>query len=460
MEKNKKYTFIHKMSFKLRTTISFVLVCLLPASVFFYGFFILKYLPAYLYIMVAVCAFFGWIIMHDVVSSIGLLVKQIREEWSEELEDSQQGDLVFLEAAFDTIKDKVKHGVEELSTISKTSEKLTQDVVGNVTLLSAVIKLNELMLIENNDDQIYKYISKKIREILALDMSFILDKNSSADFFDMKYCDTVRHQDNDFNGISTELSFMKSLLTDKQMVVVDRNNRFRSDFMEYFEKELGIYNVLMMPVVVNGDVSCLMACGTLTDRHIFSPKDMEVVEFFMRYIVFLQEQQQQQVSPAGVTLKELDLKDTLTGLYTEKFMIDRLDEELSKAVNIHKPCGILLYKLTNFKQLLGERSSLELETVLKKAARVLTDNLQEGEKAARCAEDVFGLIMPALNKKRLELVANDLLYKLKTELGEEFDNLGIVCSIAECPVDGSTTDELITHAGALLMKRDLQETTV
>lgn len=457
MKKIKKNTLIHKMSLKLRTTISFLFVCLLPTSVFLYGFFILKYLPAYIYIMVIVCGFFGWWIMNDVVKSIKELVKTVRQEWADELEDPRQGDLVYLRTAYGVIGDKVKHGVEELSTISKTSEKLTQDVVGNVTLLSAVIKLNELMLVPNNDEQIYTYIIKKIREILALDTSFILRKSSNGDVFELDSSDTVRHQDSSFSGLPVDLPFMKSLLVDKQMVIVDGNNRFRSDFMDYFEKELGLFNILMYPVVVNGEVTSFIACGALTDRHVFSSKDMEIVEFFIRYIVFLQEQQVPATHSPTVTLKEMDLKDNLTGLYTEKFMIDRLDEELEKSNKIHKPCGILLFKFSNFKNLLNEKGSLEVEMILKNAASVLSGNLQEGEKAARCAEDVFGLTMPSLNKKRLEMVANDLILKLKTQLADDFDKLGVVGAIAECPIDGSTTDELITHAGSLLMRQVPQE---
>jgi hypothetical protein len=58
--------------------------------------------------------------------------------------------------------------------------------------------------------------------------------------------------------------------------------------------------------------------------------------------------------------------------------------------------------------------------------------------------------MPGLNKRRAEMAARGMLAKFKASLGSDCEALVPMCSYAECPFDGSGTDELVTYASNYL----------
>jgi diguanylate cyclase (GGDEF)-like protein len=174
---------------------------------------------------------------------------------------------------------------------------------------------------------------------------------------------------------------------------------------------------------------------------------VETVEFFIRYVVLMMEQSRRSVQP-----KEADIKDALSGLYTAKFMADRLEEELRNGRRDQKPCGLVLVKLKKFRDVLHKNGILSIEASLKKIARIIEDNLEAGEKAARCGEDAFGIIMPRVNKSKLELAARELLGKIQSDLCEDARELDVAVSFAENPIDGITVDELLAHATIALQQ--------
>lgn len=441
----KKKNILSKASFGLRAVVAFIFIVLFPSSVFLICYFVLNFVPVYVYAIMVVLGVCGWWMLTDVILAVVKIIGNAKHNWAEVVgSEYYAGDIDFLHEAFDRMSSRVKSGVEELSEISKTSEKLNQDVVANVTLLSAVIKLNELMSVQSEDSVVFDFIVRKLRDVLLMDTTFLLLEDKATNRYTVSVLDSVRRTE--FDGINKDDAFIRSVVVDSQMVIVDQQNSYRSDFVEFFNANLGLQNLIIMPIVINGETVAMLGCGAVTDRHVFSTKDIEIIEFFLKYIVYSLKQ-----NMASVAVKDSEIKDALTGLYTEMFLVDRLDEEIEKTRQNHKPCGLVLVKLGNFKDYLQKKGTLAVEADLKRIARVLIDDLQEGEKAARCSEDVFGIITPGVNKAKLEHMAVEVMKRLDEVMPEKYVELGLKCSVAEIPIDGLTTDELISHAGNCLM---------
>jgi diguanylate cyclase (GGDEF)-like protein len=386
----------------------------------------------------------GWYLAHTTFSAVAEMTEKAKTEWAEIVPVSDESDLSFLRNAFSRVSQRLKTGVEELSSISKTSETLNQDVVSNAMLLSAAVKLNELLSFETDEKAVYAFIVEKVKEIFGADATFLMLAGDDRSMFDVVAASSVRPLS--LPSIPRNTPCLTQFFSDVQTVIVDRQNAYRSDFREFFEKNGGIKHILLSPIMCEGEVVGLFACATFTPRMSFSGKDLETVEFFLKYVSFLREL----ALGSRMHQKDNDFKDALTGLYTEQFMIDRLDEELAKAKRSHKPCALVLFKLSALKDFVKTRGSLQGEAAIKKIAKVLSENLQEGEKAARCAEDTFGIVMPGLNKRRSEMAARAMLTKFKAALGADCEALNPLCSYAECPYDGSGTDELVSYASNFL----------
>jgi len=435
---------VSKLSF--RTQRSLVFVCLLVMPLITATYVLISRLPMSVWIWgcVMVPISVGWFLSHAMFSAAARTVEKAKEEWADIVHGTSESDAVFFLNAFARMSERLKTGVEELSSISKTSESLNQDVVSNAMLLSAAVKLNELLSFETDEKAVHTFIVEKVKELFGADAVFLLIENDEGTAFDVRALSSVRPLT--LVSIPRDTPCLNQFFGDMQTVIVDKQNAYRNDFREYFDKNYGIKNIMLCPVVADGAVAGIFACAAFTHRLIFTGKDLETVEFFMKYISFLREL----AGGSHVRQKENDFKDALTGLYTEQFMIDRMDDELVKARRNHKPCALVLFKLSALKDFVKERGSLQGEAAIKKVAKAISDNLQEGEKAARCAEDTFGIVMPGLNKRRAEMAARGMLTKFKVVLGNDCDGLSPICSYAECPFDGSDTDELISYASNFL----------
>ena len=438
---SQKKKILSKMSLRLRSILSCIFIIVLPLCILVFACLFPIFIPKYVYLLMLVSGALGWWLLQDVMVDITRIVNKAKEKWSSVLKSSSKSvsDVDFLREAFDQISSKVRSGVEELSEISKTSEKLNQDVGANVTLLSAVIKLNEMMLMESSDEVLHNYIIHKLREILSMDVGLLLLDDRTNNRFEVSVLDSVRQLE--FSGIDKDEVFLHSLIADKQMIVVDSANSYRSDFQEFFKTNLGLENILLMPIVINDEVLGMVGCGAFVSRQVFSGKDIEILNFFIKYIVF-----NLRLNMSAVVVNDADIKDALTGLYTEHFMIDRLDEEIIRNKNSHKPCGIFTIKLKRFKDYLKDKGTLMVESDLKKVARVLLEDLPEGGKAVRCSEDRFSVVMPACHKARLDTMAHEAMRRLSESFGEKFIEMGMVYSVAEMPIDGITSNELLAHA--------------
>lgn len=429
------------MSFRLRTVLSFLFVVVFPLLLFvFYCLFPGSSVPVYIYGVSIFVGAAGWWFLNDVVSDVKHIVQRAKREWKDLLgkESGVINDAEFLYKAFEKMTKRVRSGVEELGEISRTSEQLNQDVGANVTLLSAVIKLNEMMIMQCEDSQLYEFIIHKLREILMVDIAFLLLDDHKNNRFSTEVLDSVRQLE--FEGISKDEAFIHSVLVDKQMIIVDTANSYRSDFCDFFKKKLGLDNIFLVPVVINDEVLGFVGCGIFGARHTFSVKSIELIAFFIKYIVF-----NLRLNMSSVLVSDSEIKDALTGLYTETFMIDRLDEEMERSRRGRIPCGIYMIKLNRFKKYLVDSGILSVEADLKKIASVLLDDLAEGSKAVRCSEDVFCIICPGMNKPQIEELKQKAIRDLMESFGEKFTELGICGASAEMPIDGMTRQELLAH---------------
>lgn len=432
-----------RMSFKSQQMLAALFLLVLPFAVLGAAAVVHAPLNAVWVLCVMAPVAVGWYMAHGLFSASAKLAEKAKEDFSDSAQDANESDAVFFVHAFERMSERLKAGVEELSHLSKSSESLNQEVVSSATLLSAAVKLNELLSFDAEEKSVHSFIVEKVKEIFGADAVFLMLENDDHTKYEVKSISSVRPLT--VAPIPSDTPCMKLFFADRQIVIVDKQHEYIREFREYFEKNLGVKNILLAPIIVDNAVAGIFACAAFSQRLAFSGKDIETVEFFVKYIAFLRDLDHGQRSRQ----RDNEFKDALTGLYTEQFMTDRLDEELAKAQRSHKPCALVLFKLTGLPGFVKTRGSLQGEAVIKKVARTLAENLQEGEKAARSSDDTFGLILPGLNKRRVEMAARGMLSKFKTSLGPDYEALAPVCSYAECPLDGLASADLVVHAQGL-----------
>ena len=76
-------------------------------------------------------------------------------------------------------------------------------------------------------------------------------------------------------------------------------------------------------------------------------------------------------------LKEMSIKDSLTGLYNQGYFYDRLDAEIERARRQQHPLSLLLFDVDGFKGYNDGHGHLEGDKVLKAVARVIVESTRD-----------------------------------------------------------------------------------
>ena len=94
-------------------------------------------------------------------------------------------------------------------------------------------------------------------------------------------------------------------------------------------------------------------------------------------------------------LKEMTIRDGLTGLYNLRHFYDRLEGEIERAKRQDHPLSLLLLDIDGFKSYNDSHGHLEGDRVLREVARVVTDCTREHvDLAFRYGGDEFTIILP------------------------------------------------------------------
>ena len=146
--------------------------------------------------------------------------------------------------------------------------------------------------------------------------------------------------------------------------------------------------------------------------------------------------------------KELAIKDDLTDLYNEKYIAERLEEEIKRAILYQRPCSYIVFSIDDFDRFRSENGELATEKALKKIASILNANATEIGRAARLSGDAFSLLLPEKNKKAAYKSAEDVRRQVEALIldGGNAGQLTVSGGVSENPIDGTSAAELIKKA--------------
>ena len=157
------------------------------------------------------------------------------------------------------------------------------------------------------------------------------------------------------------------------------------------------------------------------------------------------------------TLRELAIRDGLTGLFNHRHFKDVLETELTRADRYGRPLCMLMLDVDNFKDYNDTHGHPAGDEVLKIMAFLVNARLRDVDCSARYGGEEFAVLLPETDKKNGTLVAEEIRNQVENHSFEGGDSqpLGkvtISIGVAEFPADCTDASTLLKEADEALYR--------
>ena len=203
-----------------------------------------------------------------------------------------------------------------------------------------------------------------------------------------------------------------------------------------------IMRQLMTPIVDMAEKAQKMASGSMDDEAVKS--DVDELQELSKSLRVISKNARDLIEKVDM----LSLKDKLTGLYNMAYMRERLNEEITRAMQGHRCCSFVYMVLDGFEAFEAKYGMQTANDIQMALANILKGELDEVDRAARITQGEFALIFPDKNKKRVMEIVESVGQKTTGLLSSSDREIALTLAsgISENPMDGGNADELFVKA--------------
>lgn len=154
-------------------------------------------------------------------------------------------------------------------------------------------------------------------------------------------------------------------------------------------------------------------------------------------------------------LRELSVRDPLTGLFNRRYMEETFDREIYRAMRKQKPLAVIMTDIDGFKSINDIAGHVLGDKALTYVSTYFMNNVRASDVACRFGGDEFCLILPDCTIeegiRRANMLRNGI-ENLSFEAAEQFGIHGVTMSfgVAALPENGVTREALLSAADSAL----------
>jgi len=155
------------------------------------------------------------------------------------------------------------------------------------------------------------------------------------------------------------------------------------------------------------------------------------------------------------SLKQLSIKDPLTGLYNRRFVEQALENITAGIIRRNTVLGVLMCDVDYFKKVNDEYGHDVGDEILKSIAKILRENVRKSDIVSRFGGEEFLILLVDIRKDEAEKIAEKLRKKVEsttfhTKIGPLKKTISI--GVSEFPIDSTGIWQVIKFADVALYK--------
>lgn len=299
-----------------------------------------------------------------------------------------------------------------------TTEKIEEDtnlITNHLKTRSAEItamseKVNALLKLKNitdklslslSDDQIVRTVTEETYNIFGGDnrvLLFMLERSHNE--LNLA-CTSKRASRKPFVNKRGGIFDRWALKNMKNLLVKDLRKDFRFSVGDD-EFQDDATSLIIKPLVISGDV-----LGVL---RVDSPEEAVFEQHELRILDIIGELAAVALENARLyrRTEELATKDSLTGLYVHRHFMERLEEEVKRALHSGGTFSLLMMDIDNFKDFNDRYGHISGDAILKNIGNILRSKVSAGDVIARYGGEEFAFLALNCDKKKAVRLAEEI----------------------------------------------------
>ncbi|MDD4939742.1 MAG: diguanylate cyclase [Candidatus Omnitrophica bacterium] len=396
-------------------------------------------------LFIAVVGFFIVKQIIDRILSVNIEAKLILAgDVKREVKVDYKDEIGELGQALNALTQRIRGDMDELKGYGEKSSKIDLQIHKRILILSNLLEISSLISHGDKLDNVLKFTAEKSRVLANSDIAYFFIKEGGSETFYLKAKDGPNSEHLSEMRFTSEDRIFNRLILRNQPLIVDDENPLPRELADGFLENFKLSSTLALPVILKGKLVGILGIGNRAQNIAYKKDDKELLELFTKQIAIAVEN-----DILLQRLKELEIRDPLTGLYNETFIRNRLEEEIKRAIIYRRPCAFILLNIDNFREFQRKFGSLEAEAVLKKTAALILHSFTEVDRTARIADNEFAIVLPEKNKRQAFQTAEEVRKKIEAYFIKEYSSdkrLTASGGVSENPLDGVNAQELFTKA--------------
>jgi diguanylate cyclase (GGDEF)-like protein len=370
----------------------------------------------------------------------GDTTRNLKVDYTDEVDD--------LSEALNQLSQRIVTNMNELKGYSERTAEINIEIQERVVVFSSLLQVSSLISQGAKLDDVLRLTLEKSRFMAKSEAAYVLFKEEGKDIFRMKLVEGVDAERMLSIEVDARETAFSKLINTRKALILDKQNTLAENLTKFFLEKFKLKNNLLFPIFSTGKVVAILGIGNNAEAFAYNKEEIELLDIFAKQIAIAIEN-----DVLSHRVEKLEIKDSLTGLYKEAFIRNRLHEEIKRAIVYQRPCACILFDIDNFRLFHQRYGALQAEAVLKKISLLIRESVTEIDRVGRFGDDQFAVILPERNKRRALEIAEDICKKVEFSFSEEEDagrRITISGGLSENPLDGVDADELIAKAQEML----------
>ncbi|MFA6601209.1 MAG: GGDEF domain-containing protein [Candidatus Omnitrophota bacterium] len=150
------------------------------------------------------------------------------------------------------------------------------------------------------------------------------------------------------------------------------------------------------------------------------------------------------------TVRELSIRDSLTGIFVRRHFVERFEEELRRCIRFKLPLAVLMLDIDHFKRYNDDHGHMAGDSTLKQVASILRQSLRKVDLVARYGGEEFVMVIPETRREGAFEVAERIrsgVARHNFKVFHEETRVTVSVGIALYPADVEASEQAVEHAG-------------